>query len=359
MSLGAVTEALSDTGISQVVIATDDLRYHESSVRLHPSVEMIHVATDVHSPRRTWLAFKAELSMLLRKRSVYAVHFHGTIPCLIGSYVLGARQTDARVLYSPAGPGWLDSFQLPAALLRRILWGRCSVIDTPPVASSLAEARTLSRITGRAADLVEFPVAAAFFQTGHNPARDPLIVTAGNAPREQDVDLYTRLAVLLYAEKHPVRFSWTGDVSARARARLTAAQVRVFETADAADTARYLSQAWIFVQTQTGEEVAASVAQSMALGLPCLVSDTRAHRDVIRHGENGFICTSERDFVDRLTALIAKQPERMRIGNAARAEARRRFTDGQFRRRLLSVYGFDETELRDVQLGRSTARANG
>ena len=179
-------------------------------------------------------------------------------------------------------------------------------------------------------------------------------MTAGNAPREQDVDLYTRLAVLLHAEKLPVRFSWTGDVSARARARLTAAQVRVFETVDDADTARYLSQAWIFVQTQTGEDVAASVAQSMALGLPCLVSDTRAHRDVIRHGENGFICTSERDFVDRLTALIAKRPERMRIGNAAREEARRRFTNGHFRRRLLSLYGFDETELRGVQLGHGT-----
>ena len=104
MSLGAVTEALSDTGMCQVVIATDDLRYHESSVRLHPSVEMIHVPTDVHSRRRTWHALKAELAILLRKRPVYAVHFHGTIPCLIGSHVLGASETDARALYLPPDP---------------------------------------------------------------------------------------------------------------------------------------------------------------------------------------------------------------------------------------------------------------
>ena len=352
--LGPVTEALAETGMCQVLITTDDPRYRESGLRLHPSVEVIRVPIDALAPVRTWRGLTAELDRLLQKRSVYAVHFHGTLACLVGSYVFGAKRIDAHVLHSPAGPAWLDRFQVTAAVLRSLLRGQCALLDTPPVASSLAEARTLSRITGRSADLVEFPVATAFFQTALRPAKDPVIVTAGNAPNEHDVDLYTRLAVLLHAEKRPVRFSWMGDVSSRARARLAAAQVRVFETADAADAARYLSRAWIFVQTQTDDDFAAHVAQSMAIGLPCLVSDTRAHRDLIRHGENGFICTSERDFVDRLTALIGNHVERTRIGSAARAEAKRRFTRGHFRRRLLNLYGFDETEVGGVRFGRIT-----
>jgi glycosyltransferase involved in cell wall biosynthesis len=350
--LGPVTDALSETGMCQVVISTDDARYGQSNLRLHPSVETILVPIDAHSLRRTWRALTAELTSVLGRRAVYAVHFHGPIACLIGNYVLGSGKRDAHVLYSPSGVEWLDRFQVPAGLLRSFLGSQCALLDAPPVASSLAEARTLSRITGRAADLVEFPVLPAFFQTECRTAKNPLIVTAGNAPREHDVDLYTRLAVLFYAERLPVRFSWIGDVSDRARARLMAAQVRVFETFDAADTARYLAQAWMFVQTQTGHDVGAGAAQAMAMGLPCLVSDTIVHRDIIRHTENGFICTSERDFIDRLTALIADPAERSRIGSAARAEAKRRFTTDQFRRRLLSLYGFAETGVGSVQLER-------
>jgi glycosyltransferase involved in cell wall biosynthesis len=141
-----------------------------------------------------------------------------------------------------------------------------------------------------------------------------------------------------------------GHVSEDARAKLKAANVRVFETSDAADAARYLSQASVFVQTQLTDEFPTSVAQAMAMGLPCLTSDTRTHRDAILHGQTGFICTSERDFVERLTTLISNAAERTRIGNAARAEARRRFTGGHFRRRLLRLYGFDETRLRSARL---------
>jgi glycosyltransferase involved in cell wall biosynthesis len=83
-----------------------------------------------------------------------------------------------------------------------------------------------------------------------------------------------------------------------------------------------------------------SVAQAMAAGVPCLVSDTPPHRALIRHGETGLICTSERDFLEKLILLLRDRSERKRIGEAARAEAGRRFTLRHFERAILRAYGF-------------------
>jgi hypothetical protein len=60
---------------------------------------------------------------------------------------------------------------------------------------------------------------------------------------------------------------------------------------------------------------------------------------VVRHGETGYICTSERDFVERMTVLLRDGGERKRVGEAARAEAERRFTLSHFETAVLRAYG--------------------
>ncbi len=252
-------------------------------------------------------------------------------------------QLNARTLYSPYGPACIDDLHIPPSLLRKFLRMQFARLDQPPVANSVTEAHILSRITGRSADLIEYPVERQFFDTPRRVGRTPIIVTVADAADERSVDLYTRLAILLNFEDPPLRFSWIGQVSSDARAKLRAANVRVFETADASDTARYLSQAWVFVQTVAAEELPTNVARAMAMGLPCLTSDTQAHRDLILHGETGFICTSERDFIERIATMVSNEAERMRVGDAARAEAKRRFTGGHFRTSLLRLYGFEDT----------------
>jgi glycosyltransferase involved in cell wall biosynthesis len=70
------------------------------------------------------------------------------------------------------------------------------------------------------------------------------------------------------------------------------------------------------------------------------VSDTPQHRALICHGETGFICTSERDFLEKLVLLLRDRAERQRVGEAARAEAGRRFTLEHFERAVLRAYGW-------------------
>jgi glycosyltransferase involved in cell wall biosynthesis len=77
----------------------------------------------------------------------------------------------------------------------------------------------------------------------------------------------------------------------------------------------------------------------MAAGVACLVSDTPAHRALVRHGETGFVCTSERDLLEKLVGLLRDPLERARMGEAARADAQSRFTSIHFERAILRAYG--------------------
>jgi glycosyltransferase involved in cell wall biosynthesis len=76
----------------------------------------------------------------------------------------------------------------------------------------------------------------------------------------------------------------------------------------------------------------------MAVGLPCVVADTPLHRGIVQHGETGFLCRSERAMIERIAALLDDPGLRVRVGDAAREEARRRFAEHRFSASLLAAY---------------------
>ena len=73
-------------------------------------------------------------------------------------------------------------------------------------------------------------------------------------------------------------------------------------------------------------------------GLPCVALDTPYHRGVITHGETGFLCRDEHAIVQCIAELIDSPLLRRRIGQAAREEARERFSALKFRDALFAAY---------------------
>ncbi len=57
--------------------------------------------------------------------------------------------------------------------------------------------------------------------------------------------------------------------------------------------------------------------EAMAAGLPVIVSDQSAHRDVIRHGETGWLVSSQKDFQEALSGLRNRE-NNIRMGTQAR-----------------------------------------
>lgn len=339
------TQIVAAQGVAQVLVALDAGRADAITwpAAFAAEVKRLHCAgLSVLGRIR---ALEAELATLLRDKTPCAVHFHGLAACLLGSRAVRALQLQGRVLFSPhlarLGSTWRGAF------LARLLGKQPLPLHYAALATSLNEAQALSRLLNRSAEVLPYPVGEVFFAVAPQEARRPRILAHGFGA--EALDLVTRLCVLLNGREARVPFSWLGRPERAAGAQLEAAGIPLVETADDLERAQALSRASAFIHVSMREDFPLAVAQAMAAGLPCLVSDTPAHRAVIRHGETGFVCTSERDFVDRLVLLLRDRGERARLGDNARAEAQQRFTLQHFEGALLRAYGLSAKRLRPAR----------
>lgn len=336
LALLRTTQAIAALGVDQVLLALEDRGSSSPAWTSSLALEVRPLRCAGFSWTRRVRALQLEFLRLFRERPPYAIHLHGLMPCLLGSSALRGAIPGARVLCSPQptgfGPPWV------AGLLGRLLQSHLSTFHYAPLAATPAEAQVISRLLNRSAAVLQQPVSELFFAADRNENPDPNVLADGIGA--EAVDSVARLCVLLNGRGARVPCSWLGTAAAGKRAQLEAASIRLLGAADDADRASALARAWLFVEMSRDDRCPVGVTQAMAAGVPCLVSDIPAHRALIHHGETGFICTSERDLFESVLLLLRDRTERKRIGEAARAEAMRRFTEQDFQRALLRAYGF-------------------
>jgi glycosyltransferase involved in cell wall biosynthesis len=66
--------------------------------------------------------------------------------------------------------------------------------------------------------------------------------------------------------------------------------------------------------------------QYMASGLPVVASPVGVNGDIVRHGENGFLASTEREWNEALSRLIADPDLRRRMGALGRRRVEREFS---------------------------------
>ena len=66
--------------------------------------------------------------------------------------------------------------------------------------------------------------------------------------------------------------------------------------------------------------------QYMALGVPALVSPVGMNTEVVQHGQNGFVCATSAEWEASLRQLLADASLRQRLGTAARATIKQRYS---------------------------------
>jgi glycosyltransferase involved in cell wall biosynthesis len=341
-ALSRTTQVIARLGVRQVLLALRDWRGTDATWwRASIAAEVMQLPCDGLSVVPRIRALQSEFARLLRERSLYAVHLHGFMPCLLGTRALKGAMLQVRVVCSPH-PGQFGSPWI-AALAGRLLRSHLSPFHYAPLTTSPTEAQALSKLLNRSAEVLPQPVAEPFFAVARHEAFPPTVLAEGAGARA--VNVVSRLAVLLNSRDARVRFSWLGTVQGRPAAQLEAAKITVCGAGDDDKRALSLSCAWMFIEMSDRHLsdrhlFPVGVAQAMAAGVPCLVSDIPAHRALIRHGETGFVYTSERDLLEKVVVLLRDGEERRRIGQAARAEAARRFTEENFQRVLLRAYGF-------------------
>ena len=333
--LGPATHALARAGLDQAVVMIDELRHRQHVSKLHESAELVLTPTR-RNPITQWRDVLQACRAVLQRGDVHAIHLHGLKPCLVGTYAARAAAVQAPIFYSPHGSrslGALGALGSLAMLLARPL--------LPPargavIVNALQETRAFEH--WNPAELVENPVGDAFFAVPRNEARHPLIVTGGRASDVRAVELVAQLAVLLGGGDPHISFNWIGSVDEVSHARLAAAGVGVFDAAADAESAARLGSGWICLAPARSSAFPRFLVEAMAAGLPCIALDCPQHREVIRAGETGYLCASERDMMERIALLIDEPGLRARLGAGAQAEAQRRFGESAFALRLRAAY---------------------
>jgi glycosyltransferase involved in cell wall biosynthesis len=338
-TLRRTAQVIATEGLAQVLLTLDD------GFGLEPAW-LAKLPSEVRRVRCAALfllggarALQRELARLSYEKILYAVHMHGLTACLLGWQALRTRSLEGKVLYSPHSTPFRMSWE--NVLFRRFLRAGLAPIDcSAALAASLAEGCALSRLLNRSVDVLPQAVSDIFFASPRTLAT-PAPVVAGGSGGEA-VDLAARLCVLFNSREARLPFAWLGRTGRTHAAKLRAADVQVLDDEQDAETAQVLARASLYLHLSPHDYELHAVARAMAAGVPCLVSDALAYRAVVRNGETGYVCTSERDFVEKMTVLLRDGAERKRLGEAARAEAEGRFTLRHFETAVLRAYGFPE-----------------
>ena len=78
--------------------------------------------------------------------------------------------------------------------------------------------------------------------------------------------------------------------------------------------------------------------QYMALGIPTIMSPVGVNNEIISDGENGFLATSEADWIEKLSRLIESKELREKTGKAGRKTVVERYSIEANREKYLSIF---------------------
>ena len=335
--LGPFTAGQAERGIRQTVILLDEPTQRHLLPRFHPSIRFVLTPIDGGLLRQLRRSVAGLLATTQAEPTV-ALHLHGLTAGLLGLYATRIKRLPQSLYFSPQGTrsnGVFGQVGMLAPWLLRPLAGR-----SPPliIADSSADVRLLQRLTTEPVQLIEHAIDAEFFQTPRHEARRPLLLSGSPTRAPHASALFAQLAVLFSDESLKVTCNWHGSVDDDSLARLGAANVALFDVPNSSERARRLGAAWIYVALDDDAGFPSFLAEAMAMGLPCVVWDTPAHRALVEHGRTGLCCNSHQTLLACVAQLIDAPDERARLGAAARDEAVRRFDGQRFRDSIHSAY---------------------
>jgi glycosyltransferase involved in cell wall biosynthesis len=163
------------------------------------------------------------------------------------------------------------------------------------------------------------------------------IGTAGRLCVQKNPLMFADLASRM-KEKN-VQFTWIGDGDRGFRKHLENKKVFVTGWLKKDDVPRQLNSLDVYIQTSRWEGMPLSVMEAMASGLPAIVTGAIGNRDVVSHGETGFIASTIDEMIHYIEKYKADRDLIKKHGQTASNIARNRFTIGRLTKDLERLYG--------------------
>ncbi len=156
----------------------------------------------------------------------------------------------------------------------------------------------------------------------------PLVLYVGRSERQKGVDLVARAWPQVAATRRDAKLFLLGhEVERVAEVRAIAPLPSVRVVGRVRDVARYLGAADLMVLPSRGEGLSNAVLEAMAAGVPCVVSDLAANRELVDDGRLGWVTPGED--VAALAAAIVRALED-ESGRAEKAALARRRVEAEY-----------------------------
>jgi len=273
---------------------------------------------------------------LIRKYDPHIIHLHSSKAGFLGrasAFILGKRA----VFYSPRGFSFLmkDTPYWKRSLLF-YLEKIASLFGGVILACSYGELSEAKRLTSRvellnnAVDLKEIDDIPSYdFKDGKVRIAIVGRVTYARAPW-----LFKSIALKLSSPS--VEFLWIGG--GELQEELKGSPIRVLGWLGRKEAISYLKGIDIYLQTSLWEGMPIAVLEAMACGKPVVATDVVGNRDLVLHGETGFIGRDEGELIYFLKRLIEDRDLRLKMGSAGRRRVEKEFSIDVLIKRLVSLY---------------------
>ncbi|HSK19146.1 MAG TPA: glycosyltransferase family 1 protein [Longimicrobiales bacterium] len=154
-------------------------------------------------------------------------------------------------------------------------------------------------------------------------ARTPLVLLVSRLVKEKDMADFVAMDRELRARNVPYRLALVGDGPMRKRLEHDLPHAHFAGHQSGPDLSRWYASADIFVFPSTTETFANVVQESMASGVPAVVSDRGGPQSVIENERSGLVARANDpvDFADKVERLVADHELRTAMGRAARQRA--------------------------------------
>ena len=259
--------------------------------------EVKHFTRSPH-PAKDYKAF-FEIRELVREIQPDLIHLHSSKAGILGRWAIDGKKFP--LFYTPHAYSFLMTNYDP--FRRKLYYELEKAAAKKPcltISCSYGEHLETLKLTENAVyinngidvDCIEEELADC--ETREENYREPVVYTIGRICYQKNPVLFNETA-----EKLPgLSFVWIGDGDMRAS--LTSENIEITGWMNRNEVLRSANRGDIFLLTSYWEGLAISLLESMAMKKLCIVSDVIGSRDVIRDGENGFICHTAEEFADRI-----------------------------------------------------------
>jgi len=312
--------------------------FHPLEKYIDPRVTLHHIPMVRNMNPQADIRALMQLTKLIKQLKPDVIHLYSSKAGFLGRLASRLIGKKIPVFYSPQGLAFLQqNFSRMQRGAFLALENLASLAGGTLVASCQSEKDMIRRSLPFAkVILIENAIDVGEVNKRQNNGNKLCLGTTGRIKAQKDPVAFAQLAKSL-ADKN-ISFVWIGDGDHPGKASLLDAGVEVTGLLSREDYLNRLADFDIYIQTSLWEGMPIAMMEALIAGIPAVVTDVIGNRDIVDHGETGFLAKNLEEMASYLSRLIEDTNLRKQMGNLARQRSLQRFLFEHFVDKLLKTY---------------------